>query len=218
MYPIECFNLADSNKVEAVRYYIELNKQFLKETSKEEYEVFADFLKGTGKDIMLKLSEAKTTREMVTLLNKIDRELPYAKDLSKYKDFEQKITCMHKKLALIEMRDLQNSNSASQVLKRQRQMASDYDKLLDNVKAYKDAVCVYTDLKNSLKDENTIKAVFASRFGSMGAYDIAEAIKSSLEKKQAVVKEKRNLAFSGITDYFVKEQIHVLEQENALSK
>ena len=83
MYPIECFNLADSNKVEAVRYYIELNKQFLKETSKEEYEVFADFLKGTGKDIMLKLSEAKTTREMVTLLNKALKNGSYSENIWK---------------------------------------------------------------------------------------------------------------------------------------
>ena len=64
MYPIDCFNALSSDKLEAVKYFIDLNKFFLKETSLEDYERFSEYLKGAGKDVLLDISKETDDKKL----------------------------------------------------------------------------------------------------------------------------------------------------------
>ena len=212
MYPIDCFEILEPCKMEAVRYYIDINKKFLKETSREEYESFSEFLKGEGKDIMQAMLAVKTNKELYALLLKIEKALPYYKELSKAKTFENKIAFIHRAFAKLRIEDELKEKSYSQVLKMQRQMALDYDVLQDTVAKYRDNAVSYEEIKEQLKDSKTMAQLLANSKGFSSA-DVINGIKSSLEQKKETLKEKRAEAFNKISEYYIKEQVYVLEQE-----
>lgn len=210
MYPIDCYSVENPDKIEAVRYFIYLNKELLKETSREEYELFAEFLKGEGKDIMAKIKDVKNQRELTILFNKIERALPYGASLAKVKGFESKISHLHRALAKVALGD-DREHTARELLKMQRENAGEYDALIDSVGAYKDAVVVLRELKEKLADQAVVKQIFAS---GVVKGNVTDALKEAMEQKMALVKEKRNVAFGTIKDYYVKEQIYTLAHEN----
>lgn len=216
MYPIDCYGVENIDNIEAVRYYIYLNKEFLKETSKEEYEVFAEFVKGEGKDIMSKIKEVKSQRELTILFNKLERALPYGTSLAKVKGFEGKIRHLHKCLAKLYLKGEEKDNK--QILKDQRKIANAYDSLIEDIDAYKDAVAGLRELKEKLKDQTVISQIFTSKLAGSGEQDIVETIKNAYEQKAKDVKEKRTVAFGSLKEYSVKEQIHLLEHENNFVK
>ena len=139
MYPIDCFDVLDASRMEAVRYYIDLNKKFLKETSREEYELFAEFLKGEGKDIMHQMAGTLTKKDFVNLFKKLEKQLPYAKELAKSKTFEEKISYLHTVSAKLRVSEEKLTESYSSVLKKQRAMAGEYDELQETVRKYRDS-------------------------------------------------------------------------------
>ena len=212
MYPIDCFNVENDSKIEAVRYFIYLNKCYLKEVSREEYELFVEFLKGEGKDILLKMQNAKTDKELTTLFNKIVKALPYASKLAKVKGFEAKINEMHKVLAKLYIYE-SSKKSNSAVLKKQREIATKYDNLLEDIKAYKDAFSVYLEIKGQFASRGVIKQLMASKYAGATVEQVTESLKTAVDGFALKLKEKRNLAFEDIREYCVKEQLHMLEQE-----
>lgn len=212
MYPIENYKVNDPDKIEAIRYYLELNKTYLKEVSREEYELFAEYLKGEGKEIMFKIEKCETPKELDFLLKRIEKMLPYASKLSKFKTFEEKVNLIHNLLAkqFVKHDEIQTSN---QILNKQRKMAKEYDQLLEQVKEYQEVVLAYRELKEKLADTTMVRVIFKSKMASEGVNEIGNAIKNALEQKYAAVKEKRALVFNEIKNYYVKEQAYVMEQE-----
>ena len=215
MYPIECFTLGNEDKTEAVRYYIDLNKTYLKEVSKEEYELFAEFLKGEGKDILERMKDAKTERELYLHLNRIESCLPYAKNLREHKTLEAKVSAMHKELARLALRDAASVHQTA--LKQQRVIAEEYDNLLESINKYKDCVREYAYLKSKIADPESIKAIFASKLGGLGMNEIGQTIKNAIDQRAQSLKEARRDAFDSIKNYSVKEQMYLISQER-LSK
>ena len=212
MYPIDCFDVFDSSKMEAVRYYLDLNKKFLKETSREEYELFAEFLKGSGKDIFMQIEKATTNKELFSFFLKLEKQLPYAKDLAKAKTFEEKTSYLHTAFAKLRVNEEKLTESYSSVLKKQRAMAGEYDELQDTVGKYRDIAVSYEEIKAQLKNIKTMSQVISSR-KNMSVSEVLETIKTSLDQKKETLKEKRAEAFDKISEYYIKEQVYVLEQQ-----
>ena len=212
MYPIDNFKANDPDKIEAMRYYLELNKAYLKEVSREEYDVFAEFLKGEGKDIMLKIAEVKTDKELYSQLAKLEKALPYGKSLSKLKTFEQKVAEMHKILAKLFVRN-DVVLSPKQVYQNQKQMAAQYDGLMEEIKSYRDALLSYRELKEKISNQSMIKHIFANKMQQMDKGSVEDAIKNAMQQKHMDVKQKRASVLKNIREYNVKELAYVMEQE-----
>lgn len=214
MYPLECFTPQNADNYEAIKYYIHLNKEYLKETSKEEYELFTEYLKGEGKDIIAKLKEAKTNKELYLCLNRIESALPYASKLKEHKKFEDKINALHKELASLNMRDVETVHKTS-TLKQQRELAEEYDKIFTVINRYKDSVRQYNYLKGKIADKEAVKTVFSSKFGASGINEIGEVIKNAMEQLIANVKLTRKDAFNSLQNYYVKEQMYLIANQRA---
>ncbi|MBQ9786027.1 MAG: hypothetical protein IJW25_01005 [Clostridia bacterium] len=213
MFPIECFSAENADKMEAVRYYIELNKEFLKETSKEDYELFADFLKGTGKDVMLLMKDAKTDKELYSLLKKLESVLPYKTSIAKLETLEKKVNAITKEFAKILVKEQSVSYTRLKGLNKQRELAEEYDNLFETINKYKTILREYNDFKENVTNQTALKQVFASKLANVK--DLSAVLKSAAENLSIKVKQTRAEAFKKIREHNVNEQIYVLcQQEN----
>lgn len=217
MYPIKCFNVSNEDKIEAVRYYIDLNKSYLKEISKEEYELFVEYLKGEGKEILEKMKEAKTEKELYLYLNRIESVLPYAKNLSEYKSFDKKVNALHKEIANLSLRDVEFKHSVN-ALKQQRDLAEQYDALYRVVDKYKDYVRQYIFLRAKVSDMEAVQKAFSSKYGKVGMHELGDTIVNAVTKLSENLKASRKVAFEAVRDYSVKEQMYLITQERLNSK
>lgn len=215
MYPIECFAASNEDKIEAVRYYIDLNKTYLKEIAKEEYELFVEYLKGEGRDVLEAMKTAKTDRELYLCLNRIESNLPHAKSLKEYKTLDQKVGAIHKEMARLKLRDASSSHLSA--IRQQRAIAEEYDNLLESINKYKDAVREYNFLKSKMSDPAAVKAIFASKLGGLGMSEIGGAIKNAIDQRAETLKAARKEAFDNVRDYNVKEQMYLITQERLTS-
>lgn len=213
MYPIDCFTEENTDKIEAVRYYIYLNKEFLKDTSREDYDNFIEFLKGVGKDILIEMSKAETNKELYTLLKKLEKGLPYKTALTKYSTLEDKINAIHKKFAKNLFASNKQKYSSTKSLVKQRELAEEYDNLQFILNSYKTNVREYNQFKSDICNENAIKQIFANKTVDASIGEMAEALKNAIDKYGLKVKESRNEAFDKIKQYNLNEQVYVLNQE-----
>lgn len=208
MYPIECYDAQNQDKFEAVRYYVELNKAYLKEVSKEEYETFVEYMKGEGRDVLIKISSATTNEELNALVDKLNLSLPYGKNL-KDKTFEEKLQFIYR---LFAKNMHAEKYTAKESLKKQRELATLYDKTNDVCNAYKDAV----------NNQRYVKEAMNSRLGLLKMYfskdqspeDFKKNVTALAEQTTAKTKEARKAAFAMLMEYNIKDEAYRLQQQN----
>lgn len=221
MYPIECFSAENSDKIEAVRYYIDLNKAFLKEISVEDYERFSEYMKGAGKDELNKLFSAKTNKEIYKILQNIEKNLPYASSLAVVSTLEDKVALLHKEMARLVVKGSKDiAVDRKSLLKKQRELATRYDDLLVTCNTYRDAVHTLQYLKDKLNDKETMNMLYAKKGSELGISDFAESLKRAMEDTNQKAKDARKLAFVALREYSIEEQVNLigLEQVGAVSQ
>lgn len=208
MYPIDNFNVSSEDRLEAVKYYIDLNKYYLKEISKEGYERFAEFMKGAGKDIVIQISQEEDVNKVYALLEEMEKELPYGKTLIG-KKYERKLDTLYRELA----KDMPKNETYDRkaCLKKQRELAELYDKAIVICGKYKDKVCNHRQIRETLLNPSAI-----NRFCKNNPNDRDTIIKNlfGLERDAGLkAREARIKAFSVIRQYGIEDAIHQMEQE-----
>ena len=213
MYPIDCFNALSSDKLEAVKYFIDLNKFFLKETSLEDYERFSEYLKGAGKDVLLDISKETDDKKLYALLEKLEAVLPYC-DALKGKSFEQKNFVIYKEIAKNYVKV--ESYDRKACLKKHRELAQLYD----------DAIVVCNKYRDTIYNQRYIRAMVEStealnrlceNHGKDKETIIRNLVKLATETNSKT-REARIKAFELIREYGIKDAVHQLEQERLASE
>lgn len=208
MYPVECYDAQNQDKLEAVRYYVELNKAYLKEVSKEEYETFVEYMKGTGKDVLIKISSANSNEELNVLVEKIDINLPYGKIL-KGKTFEEKLQAIYRQFA----KNMKAEEySAKTSLKKQRELATLYDKTNDVCNAYKNAVNEQRYIKEAMNNRLGLLRMYFSK--EQSPEEFKRNVTTLAEQTTAKTKEARKAAFALLMEYNIKDEAYRLLQQN----
>lgn len=214
MYPIECFSAENPDKIEAARYYIDLNKNFLKEISVEDYEKFSEYMKGAGKDVLAQLCVAQTDKEMYKALQTIEKQLPYAKTIAVVPTLDGKVSLIHKEMArLVAKDDKEVAVDRKSLLKKQRELAVRYDELLDTCNEYRDCVHSLQYLKAKISDKDAMNFLYAKKGSELGLNDFAESLRKAMEETNQKAKEARKTAFSALREYSVEEQVNLIELE-----
>ena len=218
MYPIECFTVDNANKLEAVRYYVELNKVYLKEVSAEHCDDFCNFMEEEGKALMSEISVASTSKKMYDVLKKIEAKLPYAAKIKKIPDFEQKCSAIHREYAKLYVNQLIGDVDYKSLLKKQRELALEYDKLLDVVNTYQDAVENFNYVKEVARDKPQLIKLYEKNHGGKSFADFAVGFKESAHEFLEDLKTKRASAFDAIRGFYIKEMINMLEHDKEQTK
>lgn len=212
MFPIECFNVGDPNKIEAVKYYIELNKQLIKLSSVKEHAKFLDFLKTEGKDILKQMTTASSDEQLYELLEKIEWVLPHAEKLQQYDRIEQKVQCLHKELAKYQYKKERESLDRKTSLKIQRSLDKEYDELEALIAKYRDAVANLNYIKSVSMDDTSLAMLYAKN-PNIPKEQFVENFKLTVEDIKQEVKELRQQVFTKMREYYVKEMVNFLEHE-----
>ncbi len=211
MFPVECFDVGDPNKIEAVKYYLELNKKLLKQFSAKE-SAFLEFLKTEGKDVLKQMAQTTSNTELYELLARIECELPYADKLQQYQTIEQKVQCLHKELAKHQYREERESLDRKTSLKIQRGLDKEYDELQALIVKYRDAVANLNYIKRVGMDDEALTALY-SKNTTVSKEQFVENFKLTVEGIKQEVKELRQQVFEKMRDYHVKEMVNFLEHE-----
>lgn len=213
MYPIDSFTADSPHKIEAIKYYVDLNKAYLKEVSKEEYEVFSEYMKGAGKDLLVQIVHAPCDADMEELLNKLDKALPYGAKLSSISGLENKVAAMHKEFAKLYMRSDIIPSSRKEALKKQREIAGRYDDLTKTLNTYRDAVSNLDYVKTVARDKRIMQNVYSKVGGEKTFEEFAHEFRELADKALEDVKKLRADAFTKIREFGINEMMLVLEHD-----
>lgn len=208
MYPVDNFNALSPDRMEAIRYYIDLNKYYLKETSKEDYENFLEFLTGAGKDILIKMSNETDEAKVYAMLEEIEKQLPYGGALIG-KKYEKKLNVLYRELAKDKPKNETYDRKAC--LKKQRELAQLYDNAIVICGKYKDKINNQRQIRETILNPTAI-----ARFCKNNSTDRQIIIKNlfELEREEGrKVREARIKAFAIIRQYGIEDAIHQMEQE-----
>ena len=216
MFPVECFKSDDPTRIEAVKYYILLNKKLLQELSKVEYEKFCDFLRTEGKTVLREMEKDGSDAKLYELLADIEKKLPYVKRLKEFTSLDDKVKWLHKEFAKIKVKkDFENITDNIVSLKRQRILAGQYDEMQRVITKYRDALDSYQYIKavgNNSTEFNRLRAKGAS----LGKEEFLNGFISTAEELKEELKELRADAFNKMIDYYVAELQSLLEQDASL--
>ena len=213
MFPVECFIPDSMFKMEAVRYYITLNKELLKQSFRSDYVRYIDFLTAQAKSILEKISASQDIDEMYALLSELESALPYAKILCEYTTLNEKINYLHKELAKLELKESSGFvPDRKSSLRIQRDLDREYDELQKLIAKYKDMVSNVQYLK-SVSPESL--GAICAKGGKMDKSEFAKVFKQRLEESASNLKQFRTDTFKAIRTYYVREIANLLQHELA---
>ena len=212
MYPIDCYDVANQDKLEAVKYYVDVNKNFLKGFSAKDYDAFCEFMKNQGKDVMIQISEATDMQSLDALVSQIDAKLPYANEL-KGKTFEQKLQVVYRKMAkVVALSGADFDRKTS--LKKQRILAELYDEVVELCNKYRDAVNNRRYMRQTLENPEALNRLYAGKGQDKETF--ISNLRKLADETSAQTKQARAVAFGAIRDYNVQEVACRMAQENAM--